>query len=931
MFFSLKFGIENIAKNKGRSLAALVGSLLAITLIAGANISVDVATNKILLIALDNTPIDMIVGFPGAGGSDVVPVLEGLEGIGIAEPMLVGMTQMMVNESGLISQAYVNLFGVESSFDRVAGRLLPKTASFDLKENELLVTKGFIDNLRGSGVYLQIGDNFTFYLPKGPVGGEEPEWVAQSFVIKGLAEVERGRWGIRLGGYYFFDGIIMSRSRAREMLELYETGLMKEWVAPRTPGGMPGLFQTLSATLYIVLLDRSNVIIKADVEATKKNLEFIKNDVNLALAGRDFYVEMPIESAVRKYGAQLEQSRALFLVASLPVIALGIYLAMIGIDVGFGRRRAEIALLRSRGASNRQISGLLFTEASVLGIAAGLVGLFLGALITGLIIFPLPQGQRAPVGLSEMALLGVSPATMAICITLGIAMMVLASYRPIRRISRIGVIEAMGKYSVSYETEEYRKTTDVILILLPSSVYAAILLLQGQLGRGPSLLVFVLYVFMAVGALILPVTPFMLILGTARLLTRGTNRTYQTVSRAFKPLVGVLHPLVAKNLSRNPRRTSRVAVLIALSLSFGTFIMVFSATEQRFQESLIVLEQGSDIKITDSSPVDEGALRSIEGVEATCQIVQRWAQTRSGDVAVYSLDPDKYYSCTKDNGFFTRKLGRLLNELSTEKMGTLVLNTRRETEWEQGQLISLPIRSEGGAKTIKIRILGYFDHAPGLEGSLRRGRWDPPILLVRQDHMDEQIALLDSVTQFTILVKEERGANSSAIIDAIVGLYPELSEWNVRSTRILLAEREREPMLMAVFSFMELEFGFTLIMATFGLGLVMYLAATERENEVAGLMARGLSGGQVMKVLAAEAFSIVIIGFAIGVPVGTFIVYVLRSVMNRVMELAIPIPFVFPTVLSIMLVVTAAALAAASFLSAVKISRIKASDALRVR
>lgn len=929
MPFSLKFGAENLVKNKGRSFAALAGSLLAVTLIAGANISVDVATNKILLLALEDTPIDMVVGFLDfEAADDLSQTLEDLYGIEVAEPVLLARPQIMVNQSGMVSQISVGLLGVDPSFDRVADRLLVDAPDFDLKANEVVVTKGFLDIMRNFGLVVDTGDNMTFYLSRRPEGGTEPEWVAQNFLIKASVEPRERRWGINFGGVFFFDGMIMNGSRTRELMDEFGESF---FVGPIGPGllerGMPMM---PSAAIYLVLLDRQQVVIKTDTEATKRNIEFVTNDVKLTLAGKNPYIETPIGNAIDAYGAQLEQSRAVFLVASLPVIALGIYLAMIGIDVGFGRRRAEIALLKSRGASGRQISMLLFTEASILGVLAGTVGLLLGALVTGFIIFPLPQ-KAVSLSLSDMTLLGISPVTVSVCVILGVVMMVLASYRPIRRINKIGIVEALGKYSASYETEEYRKTIDIILVLFPAAVYGVILTLQGEFGRGPSLLLFLLYIFLAIGTMTLPFTPFMLILGATRLLTRGTNRTYQLVSRAFKPLVGVLHPLIARNLSRNPRRTSRVAVLIALSLSFGTFIMVFSSTEQRLQESTLLFEVGSDIKITSSVSLHHEALRNIDGVAATSEIIQASGQSRLGGVAVYALDPGDYGSCVKENRLFTKKLDHLLDELSTERTGALVLKTRRETGWKEGQVISMPIAGGGESKQVDFRVLGFFDYAPGVEQTLHKGTWDAPTLLVRTDYLTEELPNLQVSSQSTILIKKAKGANSSAIMDAVLNSNTDLASWDVRSAEQMLAEREREPMVMAVFSFMKLEFAFTLIMATFGLSLVMYLAATERENEVAGLMARGLGKGQVMKILAAEAFSIVIIGFAIGIPVGGFVVYVLRTVMNRAMAISIPVPFVFPSVLFIMLAVTAASLAAASFLSAVRISRIRPSDALRVR
>ena len=56
--FSLVWGFRSVLKGKGRSVIALMGALLAVTLIEGANVSVDIAARGLLLVAMDKVPID---------------------------------------------------------------------------------------------------------------------------------------------------------------------------------------------------------------------------------------------------------------------------------------------------------------------------------------------------------------------------------------------------------------------------------------------------------------------------------------------------------------------------------------------------------------------------------------------------------------------------------------------------------------------------------------------------------------------------------------------------------------------------------------------------------------------------------------------------------------------------------------------------------
>src|SRR5206468_9882388 len=63
---------------------------------------------------------------------------------------------------------------------------------------------------------------------------------------------------------------------------------------------------------------------------------------------------------------------------STPVWLLGIYLGAIGVDLGHAERRRELAVLKTRGATPRQLVGLLLVEAALGGAIAAIVGLLAG-------------------------------------------------------------------------------------------------------------------------------------------------------------------------------------------------------------------------------------------------------------------------------------------------------------------------------------------------------------------------------------------------------------------------------------------------------------------------------------------------------------------------------------------------------------------------
>src|SRR5207247_10565989 len=101
-----------------------------------------------------------------------------------------------------------------------------------------------------------------------------------------------------------------------------------------------------------------------------------------------------------------------------------------------------------------------------------------------------------------------------------------------------------------------------------------------------------------IGALffiILPFTPIFLIVGTTRLLTRSTGRVYEWTARVCKPFAKNLYYVISRNLRRNPRRSANVAVIIALGLAFGMFILVTFSSQLGYQERQVRASVGVDL------------------------------------------------------------------------------------------------------------------------------------------------------------------------------------------------------------------------------------------------------------------------------------------------------------------------------------------------
>src|SRR5438445_13687429 len=122
--------------------------------------------------------------------------------------------------------------------------------------------------------------------------------------------------------------------------------------------------------------------------------------------------------------------------------------------------------------------------------------------------------------------------------------------------------------------------------------------------------------------LLLPFVPLMLIVGLTRLLTLGTGKVYDWFSHAAKPLVGQLYHIIRRNLTRNPRRSSNVAIIIALGIAFGTFTLSTLATQDAHTVREIRAQVGADMAVhpIDSQRNLEPNLTVVHGVAGAALI-----------------------------------------------------------------------------------------------------------------------------------------------------------------------------------------------------------------------------------------------------------------------------------------------------------------------
>lgn len=223
----------------------------------------------------------------------------------------------------------------------------------------------------------------------------------------------------------------------------------------------------------------------------------------------------------------------------------------------------------TKGLSSGQIQRMFLTEALVIGLVGGALGV-----VGGLI---LNQYYAGGVDLNNLFTSQLfSPAIMVITIVFGVILALLSVFWSSRRASRLAAVDTLRNYMPTELDKPHRKILPLIALILGSYkivVFALginISLLFNQMNAtGGNIFVSMLqYPLTLFDALLTYIGPFLFFWGLTKLLIRDSTKFQQLASK-ISSLMGDLGALAAKNVRRNPARLAAIAFLIALIIGYS--------------------------------------------------------------------------------------------------------------------------------------------------------------------------------------------------------------------------------------------------------------------------------------------------------------------------------------------------------------------------
>jgi len=960
-FFRYPFG--SVVRNKRRSLFAIAGIVIALSLISGSWIAVDSSGLGLLRARLSQIPVDFVGwdrtspnhGFNESYVAERLEAIEEVKYVTESTAYALGQGWYYANSLGESMESEWggnfsgNLFFLSEDHGPFFSAL---RVDGEMPDPGTVAIPGFV----ADSLNLTVGDDLTCRYERWSPSYDE--WGNLTYTIEDLnlsfsisqVWTQDKSWFYDDNWYpyehYGDPGWIDIRGIPNPVVfNLADMPLVDVPASVFEPTWGP-------SGSYFIWIDRDKVIDLADLKGTLGRLQQLKFQLDRVGMRFDFYVSdsdlaYPLEELIPR----IEGIKPLFAALSLPVVALGVYLSVVGVDLGISERKREIAILKSRGASNRQVFVSLTMESLLLGTFAGALGLLLGVIVSRFLLNVATVFSYQGEGSALTGDFMITSSTVIASVLFGVGLMLLSSYRPYKKVSKTDVKEALHYYSPSVVQLDYKPRTDIILLSL--SIISILSIWVGydwtsNLQDASWITRLILGILIIIGILIFPLMPFLLSLSVIRLLTRGSRKLYAKLTFIVKPWTKELHYLVDRNIVRNPRRASSLCLIIALSLAFGLFISVTMESTMRYQENLIEYEVGADIKVessyyggdtgreTDPSLLTE--ISSVKGVESYSifEVVRvsysyyggyYGGQSAAIDALTYkeTVNPDKFYFVEGGRGS--------LDDLASFNGSVLISNwVAEDFGVSVGDEIPLALYltdySDGYYDYTYINYWGYVvgivKSLPGLESyGLYMDR--SAIDFLPAENRSEAVAAYGAFVDVADGYDQATVADDVESVFTEAGMYPYTITVDER-----MEDLNNDPAFRALTDFLYMEYVLSVVIMTIGVGILIFVAVNDREKELASIMARGSSAGQIRKILMGESFTLMVLGLAVGASVGLLTAYLFQTLYSGESSV-VPREVLFTWISAMIIVASVGALIIASLVATSRAGKIKLAEVLRIR
>ena len=626
-----------------------------------------------------------------------------------------------------------------------------------------------------------------------------------------------------------------------------------------------------------------------DVAGLKERIQTIESQAATLMPDTKLKIS-PLD-ALSLYQENAPRLTYLLFAFSVPILSL--ILAFIGLVAGLfvNQQRGEMAILRSRGASTRQVVGISLLQGIILGIVALAGGVALGYWITAI-----TGKARSFLDFSAVGGLRISITPQALGYGLfGIALVLMIQVV-------IPSLSAAQNTIVTYKQERARSLNAPwwqhyyadVLLLIPAG-YGLWQLVQEskQALAGSETLPDPLQ-----NPLLLLV-PALGIFSVALFTLRLVPRFMDIISRLLNQTKNVGMLMAARYLARSPALYNAPLVLLVLTLGLSTFTASLARTLDDHLYKQMHYQVGADMNLyelgTTFNENNPDPVYTFGPVEDHLIIPNVRSATRVGRytfTALFSngavegtflgIDRLTFPSTAYwQRNFASTSLGELMNDLASDPDGILVQDSFMEKhQLKIGDIVTLGVGTgvSGTSIPLQAKVVGTFDLFPSWNPEADRpllvGNLDTLYLQSGEEYPHEvwlgttskadPETIAYTVRGFSILL--DNSADQTKLVQN--GLNTIVKTW--LSADLNIRAEQRRPERQGLFGLLSVGFVASALLTVLGFLLYALFSFRRRFIEMGMLRAIGLSIQQMTALLAAELAFLVLLGIGVGTILGVF-------------------------------------------------------------
>jgi putative ABC transport system permease protein len=536
--------------------------------------------------------------------------------------------------------------------------------------------------------------------------------------------------------------------------------------------------------------------------------------------------------------------RTFLLVFAYVALVVGAFIIFNTFSITVAQRTREFGLLRTLGASRRQIMQAVVGEGLLLGVVGAVLGLFAGIGLAPALdqLFKLFGADLPDSGTV------LETRTVVVSLLVGTIVTVLAGLPPALRATRVSPMAAMGE---GVEIEP-RILTGVGVLIRGLLAAVVCFFVAALIGSG---------VVFAVGFVVLAVYVTRLLVRLMRGGRRAHHRIVPGLARAIGVLVtwrGITGRLAQENSVRQPGRTMVTAAALTVGLALVAFVAVladgFKATidqsvSRSFAGNLIV----ENSQAGNEQPIPAGvatALAKVPGVATATPIAFTLGRVGGikSNAKITAIDPatfERVFRVKWDKG----KPGTLLG-LGTS--GTVVTKEYAKAHHlKLGQRLSVLTPSN---KRVNLKVLGTVDEKSGVLHDLTIS------LPLAGTAFGQREDALDFVSYAP-------GATDAQVQPAVDRLlasqFPQ-----ARSRTAEQFKQDLSKQINGLLALIYVLLALSVIVSLFGIVNTLILSIYERTRELGMMRAIGTSRRQVRQMIRYESIITALIGGVFGLAIG---------------------------------------------------------------